>query len=237
VFLSIALMSAMTVAAPAQDTDHGVFDMLCGMHVDDHGNVRYEGFRDIAFERYIASLADIDLEELPKSARLAAVLNAYNACVIKNVLDHWPLASVMDVPSFFDEQKFRIAGKVMSLREIEERLILPIAPVLARCALTPAARGAPPLRRRMYAASDVYDACLLQTERFFADREKNRVDREKGILYVSVLFRSCRQEVETMYGSLRQLALRFLPEDDVRWLAEHDVEIVFLPWDWSLNTQ
>ncbi|MCB2204088.1 DUF547 domain-containing protein [bacterium] len=217
--------------------DHTDFDMLCGLLVDAQGNVRYEGFRVPAFERYVAELGSVQLEQLGEDAQLATALNAYNAFVILNVIRHWPLASVMDVPNFFDEQRFLFGGRMRSLREIEDAILRPLAPVLSHFATCSAAKSSPRLTRHAYAAGDVREQLRRQARRYFADTASVRLDREEGVLYLSMIFRWFRKDFTTVYGSLRQLALRYLPQDDAQWFAAHEAEIRYMPWDWSLNSR
>lgn len=232
--LAVLLFSAPRLL-PAQEIDHTPFDMLCGMHVEIDGTVHYEGFRTAAFEHYVLAFASVSLDSLARDERLATVINFYNACVIRNVLEHAPLSSVMDIPAFFDEQRFRIAGRVYALREIERDLVLPLAPALAHFALASPSRSGPALRRQAYSAQDIRDQLRRNARRFMRDRTQNRLDREAGILYLSMIFRWFEEDFAAMYGSLRQCAMHFLEEEDARWLAANETEIRFLPWDWSLN--
>jgi hypothetical protein len=229
----------LSVATPfwlkSQTVDHSAFDMLCGMHVKRDGTVQYEGFRSPAFSRYVLSFASLDTAAMSAEERLATLVNVYNACVIQNVLDHAPLSSVMDISSFFDRQKFRVAGRLYSLREIEREFLLPLAPALSHFALTLAARSAPVLPRRAYRSEGIRGQLQRAAERFMQDRARNRLDRSAGVLYLSMIFQWHREDFERVFGSLRQCAMHFLGEEDSRWLADNEIDIQFLPWDWSLN--
>jgi hypothetical protein len=233
--LTLLIPAALPCRMTGQSVDHSTFDMLCGMYVQRDGTVQYDGFRTPAFSRYIHSFASIALDELSPDDRLATLVNVYNACVIQNVLDHAPISSVMDVPGFFDEQKFQVAGRQYSLREIERMLVLPSASPLVHFALTAAARAAPQLPRSAFSADGIHGQFRRAAERFVRDSTRNRLDRSAGILYLSMVFCWYREDFELMSGSLRQFALHFLDEDDARWLADNETDIQFLPWDWSLN--
>lgn len=233
--LVLSASAVLPCRMTAQSVDHTTFDMLCGMYVQPDGAVQYEGFRTPAFSRYILSFASVEIDDLSPESRLATLVNVYNACVIQNVLDHAPLSSVMDVPAFFDEQKFRVAGRLYSLHEIKRELVLPCAPPLVHFALTTAARAAPALPRGAFAEEGIHEQLRRAAERFMRDGTRNRLDRSAGTLYLSMIFRWYRTDIELMYGSLRQYALHFLDEDDARWMADNETDIQFLPWDWSLN--
>ena len=55
----------------------------------------------MALDAYIASLGEVPLDRLGREARLALLINAYNACTLRLVLDYsvdGPLRSIMDIP-------------------------------------------------------------------------------------------------------------------------------------------
>ncbi|MEO8146667.1 MAG: DUF547 domain-containing protein [Bacteroidia bacterium] len=53
-------------------------------------------------------------------------INAYNVLVIKNVVAHYPVSSVKEVDGFFDNVKFNVAGKKLSLNQIQFNKLMKI---------------------------------------------------------------------------------------------------------------
>lgn len=235
----VALLLTLFAGASlqAQPFDHSAFDMLLRMYVDTEGMVRYEGFRSPAFDEYLAALANARLDSMGINVRLAFFINAFNACVIRNVLDHWPMESTQNVPNFYTEQRFVIAGRQLSLRDLERQYILEIAPVMPLFALCPGARGGPPLLRRAYDGETVRGQMKRNAAAFMRDRTKNHLDRTAAVLSLSQLFRDHRSAIVMLFGSLRQFAMQYLPEEQAEWLSANTVEIRYLPYEWTLNTQ
>ncbi|MBI2104390.1 MAG: DUF547 domain-containing protein [Candidatus Omnitrophica bacterium] len=108
-------------ASSASAVDHSMWDQLLKRHVRqglvDYTSVQAE--RKL-MDQYLEQLAIVDVDTLPsKEAKLAFWVNAYNASVVKGVLDHAPVTSVKEVKGFFDRIRYRVAGRERTLNEIE----------------------------------------------------------------------------------------------------------------------
>ena len=62
----------------------------------------------------------------------AFYINAYNLSVIKGIVDKYPVAKPTNIPGFFDAKKFNIAGKKMTLNDIENKMLRKVYPKEAR---------------------------------------------------------------------------------------------------------
>src|SRR3989442_1255501 len=85
VFLTVAVV--LTLARPADAAvDHSPWDTLLKRYVDADGRVAY---RDLqahdrpAFERYLATLAQAQVEGMTEAEEKALWINAYNAAIVK----------------------------------------------------------------------------------------------------------------------------------------------------------
>ena len=221
----------------AQQIDQSRYDMLLGMYVDERGFVDYEGFRSVAFDKYIASLAAADPGKMDADEALAFFINAYNACVIRMVLDHLPISSPREVDGFFSEKRFLIAGEQCSLDDMKKRYILPHSPVMAIFALSEGAKASPRLRRRAYDGDAIEQQLKANAQRFMQDPTKNHIDRARDILSLSMLLKQHRPAIDMMFGSLRQFAMQNLSQEDALWISANRVEIKFHAFDWTLNNQ
>lgn len=72
----------------------------------------------------IEDIESIDLNNLQGLEREAYLINAYNILVINQVLENYPLRSVLDVPGFFDKNKVNVGGRALTLNQLEKDLIL-----------------------------------------------------------------------------------------------------------------
>lgn len=221
----------------AQQIDQSRYDMLLGMYVDERGFVDYEGFRSVAFEKYIASLANADPAKMGTYERLAFLINAYNACVIRMVIDHLPISSPRAVDGFFSEKRFLIAGEKLSLNDIKKRYIFPLSPAMAAFALSEGAKASPRLLRRAYRGKTIERQLKMNARHFMQDPTKNHVDRSSGVLSLSMLLKRHRPAIDMVFGSLRQFAMQNLSQEHALWISANSVEISFHAFDWTLNSQ
>ena len=135
--------------------DHSKFDALLKANVDENGMVNYAAFKNNKdFDTYIKNIAEADVSNLSKEDKLAFYLNAYNATVIKNVIDHLPIASPRDVDGFFKKINHQIAGNEITLDKLEQDYAMKIEPVLIHFGLVCAAISCPKLLRKAYDGKD-----------------------------------------------------------------------------------
>jgi len=218
--------------------NHSKFDALLKVNVDENGMVNYSVFKNNKdFDDYIKNIAEADVSKLNKEAKLAFYLSAYNATVIKNVLDHLPIASPMDVDGFFKKIPHKIAGNEITLDKLEYDYVMKIEPVLVHFGLVCAAQSCPELLRKVYNGKTVFQQLEENGKNFLNDSSKNRLDKENKILYLSEIFKWFKKYFEERYGSLQKAAHYFMNESDKEFLRENKVEVKFNKYNWQLNTQ
>lgn len=87
-----------------------------------------------ALAAYIETLAGTDPQRLSRDAQFAYWVNLYNALTVRVVLDHYPVASILDIKlasglfAFgpWQAKLVDIAGVPLSLDDIEHRILRPI---------------------------------------------------------------------------------------------------------------
>lgn len=233
IFLLLSCMQAQN-----REFDHSKFDALLQKYVDETGMVNYDGFKSNKdFNDYLKSIENADLKNFSDNEKLSFYINAYNANVIKNVLNHLPINSPMDVDGFFNKIKHRIAGKEVTLDELEHKYTLKIEPVLSHFGLVCAAKSCPKLINKAYNSKTVFHQLEENAIIFLNDSEKNRLDKENKILYLSEIFKWFKKSFIKKYGSLKNTAINFLNNDDALFLQKSEVEIKFNKYNWQLNSQ
>jgi hypothetical protein len=222
----------------AQSFDHTKFDSLLKKNVTQEGLVNYRAFKNNKqFENYLSNISKANLNNFSKEEKLAFYINSYNACTIKNILNHSPVGSPMDVDGFFKKHKFKVAGEELSLDEIEYDRTLKIEPVLSHFGLVCAAKSCPRLLPAAYTAENIYNQLEENMKLFLRDTSRNHIDKEKNILYVSQIFNWFKDSFEKKYGSLKNLATRGMKNSDANFLRNNEVKISFLEYNWELNSQ
>ena len=80
-----------------------------------------------SIDRYVASL-DVSLDSQARAEQIAFWLNTYNALVLRTVIDRYPIrgsappypaGSIRQIPGAFDGRRHRVAGRSLTLDDIE----------------------------------------------------------------------------------------------------------------------
>jgi hypothetical protein len=237
--LIIPILSPITGSnAQSNKFDHSLFDALLSENVDESGMVNYSAFENNQkFTVYLKAVENADISGFTAEEKLAFYINAYNATVIKNVIDHLPINSPMDVDGFFNKIKHTIAGKEITLDELEHKYALKIEPVLSHFGLVCAAFTCPKLIRSAYKSETIFEQLEENGGKYLSDSDKNRLDRENKILYMSEIFKWFKDSFVKRYGSLKETAIHFLNDDYSSFLTKSEVSVKYLKYNWKLNTQ
>lgn len=241
-----ALLFAEEPAAPRPQAidliDHAPFEALLARYVDEQGMVDYAGWHTSqedrqALELYIKAIGSAEFNEHPQESRHAFYLNAYNALVLNEVLNRWPIDTVIDIEGFFDAQKHLVAGQDLTLNELEHTHILgpPFQDPRAHFILVCAARDCPRLLRTPVRAATLETQLQAATLEFI-----NRTTRQVGPNQVlaSTLFEWYAKDFGGDAGSVRAYLARYIRDPELRrLLLSDDVQLTHSEYDWALNKQ
>lgn len=222
---------------------HDLFNQVLQEHVDKEGRVNYTKLKanPEKLERYLDLLAVAKPTELPYNAQLAFWVNAYNALVIKGVIDHYPTTSVRKVKwfgGFFSRLKFQVAGETYTLNQIEHGIIRtefvdPRVHFILVCAST----SCPPLENSAFSAETIEERLETATFNFIQNPEQVRIDRVKRRVYLSKIFKWYDDDFTEGYEGVADFLTDYLPPEDAEFLASTDVKLHHLDYDWTLNDQ
>lgn len=123
-----------------------------------NGMVDYAGIKanPAELKDLVHMIGTFGLSAADKATQKAFLINAYNILVIKNVVDHYPVAKPTDVPGFFDAIKFNVAGSQVTLSDIENVKIRPVfKDPRTHFALVCAAKSCPPIANYAFTATNV----------------------------------------------------------------------------------
>jgi Protein of unknown function, DUF547 len=256
----LAGVGAQEPAAPAVDPLHKPFDTILDIYVRD-GLVYYRALKleRARFDQYVQSLAEAQVPPGDRNRQLAFWVNAYNAFVLRTVIDHYPITgraamyprnSIRQVPGSFEKRPFRAAGRTVTLDQIEKDIIAPLGDARALLALGRGALGGGRLRSEAYTAERV-DAQLDAIAREAVDRrELVFVDRNNSVLSVNPMF-SWREDAFVQYyadkaaplfaqrSPLERAVLGLIGPSALRteldFLEQNQFTMQFHDFDWRLN--
>jgi hypothetical protein len=127
------------VAPSAQETStdaarRTILDQILDTYVRD-GFVYYRALQAERgkLDAYVAQLDRVAPDQLPRNDQIAFWLNAYNALVLKTVIDHYPIRgqstaypakSLRQVPGAFERLSHRVGGRQLTLDQIEQTILV-----------------------------------------------------------------------------------------------------------------
>ena len=230
---------AFAAAAPARGADladPAAFDAVLAARAR-NGGFDYRGADGQDRKRlaaYLSNLAGASPAEMPLDARKAFWIDAYNAWAIQTLLDN-PGKSITDVAGAFNRARHRIGGEDLTLDDVENRLRA-MNDARIHFAIVCASRSCPPLAPRAYRAEGLTEALDAQARAFVNDPAKNAIDRARGRVALSMIFKWNRKEFERDGGTLLRYVARYVSDPGTAsWLAGFGGEPEFLAYDWSPN--
>jgi uncharacterized membrane protein YdjX (TVP38/TMEM64 family) len=257
-FLTASALAPSTGAPAVQDSlpSHQAFTAILS-EVVEQPDVDYAELveRRDALEAYLATLGAVDIETLesaPRDARLAFWINAYNACMLRLVADHYPIEpdggffsaignalsghpdnSVWQIDDVFTRKHCHVAGADRSQDEIEHGIIRPgFDEPRIHFAVNCAARSCPVLWPEAYTA----DRLDEQLDR--AVRELVETPRHFEVQGSTVRMNKVLDWYKEDFGGvegLRSFFAPYLSEEDAAVLTDPDTDIEFFGYDWTLN--
>ncbi len=232
------LLAFSTSAWAADVIDPKPFDGLLKRYVDKKGRVDYAGLKaspedSKILNDFTAAVGAAKVEGSDK-AKLAFYINAYNAHVLKAVVDRYPITSVMKVKGFFKEIKHPVAGKQMTLDALENTVIRKeFKEARIHFVLVCAAKSCPPLQRD--AATEANLEKLLEGAAKSFIPKATKVTANK--IVTSSLFDWFKDDFIAADGkSVRHYLATYQPAKAKQILNE-EAKIEFAPYSWKLNKQ
>ena len=201
------------------------------------GGVKYAAWHDDADDRatlgkVVAAIAK-EKPEGGKDEKLAFYFNAYNANILNQVLENYPIKSVRDIAvlyGVFTQQRIMVSGEKMSFNHLEKDIIHGFNEPRMHFALNCASEGCPPLRPKAYTGDGLGAELDQQTTAFLntnphgvkATDDGKKAEVSKIFDWNSGDFQTAGG-VEGFINKYRKLPLA--PE----------AKISYMSYDWSLN--
>lgn len=156
------------------------------------GRVTYQKLKSdpTTLDELVAYIGKAKVDKSDTAALQAFYINAYNIMVIKGVVDAYPIASPLKVEGFFEGKKYTIAGKSMTLNDLENNVLRANYPDEPRFhfALVCAGLGCPPIIPAAYLPSTLDTQLQTQTKLAINNPKFTQYDANKGKLKLSQIF-------------------------------------------------
>ncbi len=220
--------------------DHSRLDAVLHDYVTEDGWVDYARLaKDPGqLDAYIAEIGNADWDALDRDEKFALLINAYNAFTLRLILDHWPLASIRDIPSAkrWSDQRWRVGKLTVSLESLEhEYLRKRFKDPRMHFAINCASVGCPPLRTEAYTGEKL--ETQLQAQVLRVHHSPTRwFQLQKSKVRLTQIYRWFGRDFKQVAGSVLAFAARFSPELALRMQQDHPPRIEWLAYDWSINS-
>ena len=234
--------------------------------MDENGSVDYVGLKEnpadlAAYENQLQALSPQTFASWSEPDQIALWINAYNAFTLRLIIDHYPIrrrltramfpVGIRHIPGNWDEVRFPVMGRSMTLNEIEHETLRKdhVYPAI-HMSLVCAAMGCPPLRREAYIGARLDEQHDDQTRRLLAHPDKFQIDHGAQVVRLSAIFdwfgedfiRTHAEEASLSWGSPKERGVLgflwpHLSDADRAALRDQPYRVEFFSYDWSLNEQ
>ncbi len=252
-----ATVGAVATVAAQELPDHSAFTGVLQAHVQgdlvDYATLAAD---PVGLAAYLGELAQTDaavLAAAPRDARLAFWINAYNACALWLVIDHYPIKragfpaslvrslqgvpanSIRQIPDTWSREFCDVAGKARSLDEIEHEIIRPMGDPRIHFAVNCASRSCPVLAPEAYTAQRLAAQLDAAVQRFLASPRHYRLERgDHPALHLNKVLDWYKDDFGGTDGVVEFL-LRHVAPEDAEYIRTHSPIVEFSDYDWTLN--
>lgn len=263
----LILVSALAAApgARAQETlaesaRRKTFDQLLDLYVR-NGDVYYRALKSerAKLDGYLNFQAGTAVDKLPRNEQLAFWLNAYNALVLKTVIDHYPIAgrsadypakSIRQIPGAFERLPHRVGGRTVTLDQIEQTILAGFDDPRVFFAIGRGAAGSGRLRSEAFVPARVEEQLAETVTECPTRAQCVHIDRDGGKLHASSIFSWREKEFAAAYADKappafanrapieRAIVAFILPKllpSEREFLQKNSFQVVYEPFDWTLN--
>lgn len=240
-FVPLVIVLAATGSAAPYDHSHAALDAILKARVR-AGLVDYAGLKAerAPLDAYLTEAGSVPMatfQQWSKDEQLAFLINVYNGATLQLIIDGYPVDSIKSlgglVKSPWAKESVLLFGKKISLDTLEHKIIRKnYAEPRIHFALVCAAMGCPPLRNEAYQSARLEEQLEAQTKEFLTTPEKNRVDVEKKVVWMSPIFKWYGEDFQTDGGALLAYLAPYLGQTSLE-----GYKIEYTDYDWALNEQ
>jgi hypothetical protein len=259
----LATVAALTPAARelwADGPRRKTFDQLLDLYVR-NGDVYYRALKAERgkLDSFVTLQATAAVDKVSREEQLAFWLNAYNALVLKTIVDRYPIAggsgaypakSIRQIPGAFERLPHRVAGRTLTLDQIEQTVLAGFNDPRVFFALGRGATGSGRLRSEAFTAARIEEQLAETAAECVTRAQCIRIDREAAKVHASSIFSWREKEFTAAYADKapaafssrspieRAIVAYVLPKllpTEKEFLEKNSFQLVYTPFDWTLN--
>ena len=262
--ISFAMALCLIVSPVAQESGEEArtktFDQLLDLYVR-IGDVYYRAIKSerAKLDVYIGQLATVSVDKLSRDEQLAFWINAYNALVLRTVADHYPIQgrsteypvkSIRQISGAFERLPHRVAGRTLTLDQIEQTILPTFHDPRVYFALGRGAVGSGRLRSEAFTGARLEEQLADVAAECVTRAQCITIDRANGKVGASSIFSWRAKEFEDAYADkgpaafatrspIERAVMAFvtakLLATEKEFIAKNTFQVTYTAFDWTLN--
>ncbi len=236
------------------------YEQILDTYVRD-GEVYYRALKSdrSKLDAFVNRLAIASVDGLSKPAQIAFWINAYNALVLRTVIDHYPIPrrsssypqhSIRQIPGAFERLPHKVAGRTLTLDQIEGTVLSAFGDPRIYLALGRAAEGGGRLRSEAF-TEEKLETQLSEAAAECISRQKcARIDAATDRLVISPFFSWHEKEFVAAYADkapalfasrspVERAVLGFIQPKllttEREFIEKNTFKVEYGKFDWRLN--
>jgi hypothetical protein len=229
----------------------------------DYQGLKADHLRLANYLRRISDVDPEEFGKWPPDEQKAFWINSYNAITIEGIIRHYPIQyggliararfaknSIRQIDDFWKKVFIPVMSKDLSLDDIEHQILRPtFDDPRIHFVLVCAAIGCPRLSSRAYRPEALNEQLDRAAHDFISNPEKVRLDQKNNKLYLSSILdwyhgdfkpsagraAAGAAEYDSKYQGVVEFVAAYMSERDRNYIREHQPEIEFMDYDWTLN--
>lgn len=228
--LTIAAIAISSMFYAQENSDHKAWGDLLKKSVGVQGNVNYTNFkRDISeLDSYLVLLSEnAPTKDWSDDAVKAYWINAYNANLVKIVINHFPINSINDVKGAFTDKIVKAGEKLYSLDYIEHKILRKMGDPMIVFGICKASKSSPKLSNMPFTDKNVNSRLDALATNFINDRTKNVITESS--MKLSEVFKIYAKDFKKQ-GDFLEFINRYTRND-----VMEGAKTTYMSFNWSLN--
>lgn len=257
---SVAILTPAAQESLADSARRKTLDQLLDLYVR-NGDAYYRALRAerAKLDGFVNLQATTAVDKMSREEQLAFWLNAYNALVLKTIIDHYPITggsgaypakSIRQIPGAFERLPHRVAGRTITLDQIEQTVLAGFNDPRVFFAIGRGAAGSGRLRSEAFAPARIEEQLAETAAECVTRAQCIRIDREAAKVHASSIFSWREKEFTAAYSDKAPAAFasrspieraiiayvlpKLLPTEK-EFLEKNSFQVVYTPFDWTLN--
>lgn len=225
--LTFAHAQAFSLAAFTQEADE-----FFNSYVE-NGLVDYQAVKQNMdeVEALYQQIGEMQVQDLSDMEKKAFYINAYNLIVIRQIAKNYPVSSPMDITGFFDQQKHKVAGEMLTLNALEkQKLLQTYQDARIHFVLVCAAQSCPPLASYAFQADQLDQQMEQLTRQALNDNTFIRVKSRQEEVAMSKIFEWYSSDFTREAASALAYINQYREEE-----IPSSYKVRYYEYDWALN--